>query len=106
MKVKRISVYVLAGLFASAILLGILLLTMPNSVVLTVAIEIICLCLVTGLLVPNHVSLVGLIAGICMLVFPARVVGIIFLCLGIVGILIPALIWIRTNKPLVAQPQQ
>ncbi len=58
-------------------------------------IVVICLSIATGLVLPNPLSFVGLIAGILMLALPAKTVGIILLILGIAGCLCPPAIRFR-----------
>ena len=37
-----------------------------------------------GIMMPNPVSIIGFVAGICMLVFPSLTVGIIMITLGVI----------------------
>ena len=49
------------------------------------AIIILCLSICSGILAPNPISLYGLVIGVCMLVFPPQIVGIILLAAGLIG---------------------
>lgn len=84
MKAKRIVTYIVGGTGAVAVLLGILLLTASKAVNISAAIVMICLSIAFGLIIPNTISILGLAAGICMLVFPAPIVGVVLITLGIV----------------------
>ncbi len=86
---KRKSVfYIIGGNFAFSALLGLMMVFLPKGLTVAAATVIICLSIASGLIIPNHISLLGLVAGICMLVFPAWIVGIVFIVIGNVGALI------------------
>lgn len=82
---KKTFAYIIGGSFAVAILLGMILLISSKAMTISAAIVMICLSLASGLLIPNPVSFLGLIAGICIIIFPSWIVGIIFILLGIAG---------------------
>ena len=84
-KRKKLLFWLLGGTFAFACVFGLFLLLVPKVLSISAASVIICLSLASGLIAPNPLSLVGLIAGICMLVFPAKIVGGIFLIGGLCG---------------------
>lgn len=84
MKKNRLIAYVIGGTGALAVISGLFLLPSSKPMTLSAAITLICLSLASGLLAPNPVSFIGLIAGICMLIFPSPIVGIILIILGII----------------------
>lgn len=85
MNKKKTFAYIIGGTCAVAVTLGIVLLISSKTIALSTAIVMICLSLASGLLIPNPISFLGLIAGICMIAFPSWIVGIIFILLGITG---------------------
>lgn len=88
MKIKKMIAYFLGGTGSVAILTGILMLLAPKAFSIATAIVIICLSLAIGIMIPNPISTVGFFAGICMLVFPARIVGLILLAGGMVAVIL------------------
>lgn len=88
METKKVIAYIIGGTCALAVLIGLVLLAASRTVHISVAIVIICLSLAFGIMAANPISLIGLMAGICMLVFPAWIVGIIFMLLGIAGAIV------------------
>lgn len=98
MKKNKIAA-LLGGIFwATALFIGLCLLPSSDTGSLVGGITVICLSIATGMLIPNHISLLGLIAGICMIVFPGWVVGIVFCCLGAAGALANWLGWLKRQK--------
>lgn len=85
MKKKKAVAYIIGATCAIAVILGIIMLFSPKVITVSAAIAIICLSLASGLIIPNPISFLGLIAGICMLILPPWIVGIIFICAGIAG---------------------
>lgn len=88
METKKVIAYIIGGTCALAVLVGLVLLAASRTVHISVAIVIICLSVAFGIMAPNPISLIGLMAGICMIVFPSWIVGIIFICLGIAGTIV------------------
>lgn len=88
MNMKKTFAYIVGGTCAVTATLGTILLISSKTLTIPTAIVIICLSLASGLIIPNPVSFLGLIAGICMIVFPSWIVGIIFICLGIAGTIV------------------
>ncbi len=84
--------YLIGIIFAVALLVGVCLLFVSDTVSLVSAIVIICLSLASGIMAPNPISLWVLIAGVCMLIFPAPIVGIVLIVLGCAGTLANLLI--------------
>ena len=86
----------LAGISSAiALIIGLICLFSSETVSFASGIVVICLSLASGLIIPNPISLVCLIAGICMLIFPARIVGIILMLIGLGGGLANWLVWRR-----------
>lgn len=88
MNKKKVFAYIVGGTCAAASALGMILLIPSKPLTLSTAIVMICLSLASGLLIPNPISFLGLMAGICMIIFPSWVVGIIFMLLGIAGAIV------------------
>ena len=90
---KKFLAYILGATLAIAVVLGLLIILLPEFFTIASAITIICISLAFGIVLPNPVSFVGLIAGILMLIFPANIIGIIFICFGIIGALANLFVW-------------
>lgn len=88
MNKKKVFAYIVGGTCAAASALGMILLIPSKPLTLSTAIMMICLSLASGLLIPNPISFWGLMAGICMIIFPSWIVGIIFMLLGIAGAIV------------------
>lgn len=82
MLVRKMLAWVVGGSCAISVVLGALLLIPSKMWSVFVAVTVICLSLASGLLMPNPISIWTLIAGVCMIVFPAWCVGIILIVLG------------------------
>lgn len=82
---KKLISFFVGGTFAFALIIGILFLAAPKAFSVATAIVVICLSLASGLILPNPVSFWFLVAGVCMLVFPAWVVGLILICAAAAG---------------------
>lgn len=91
MNKRKMIAYIIGATFAAAFILGLILLVASKGITVSIAITIICLSLASGLIAPNPISFVGLIAGICMLVFPPWIVGVVFIVIGVAGAVINAL---------------
>lgn len=85
MKNNKVLAILLGGSFGIEAIIGLLFLVAPKAFSTTAAVVVICLSVASGLILPNPVSFWFLIAGICMLVLPAWVVGICLLVLSAVG---------------------
>lgn len=83
---------------AVALLAGICMFFIPKAVSVTVALVLICLSLVVGLVMANPLSIVGLIAGIGLLVLPPWTVGIILLVCSIGGSVGNLLMWSNQSR--------
>ncbi|MBQ5843084.1 MAG: hypothetical protein IIW63_08100 [Clostridia bacterium] len=94
---RKLAAYVIGGTFCLLLLCGAVLPFLPKAVTITTAIAIVCLCLASGMLIPNPVSTVWLIMGICMLAIP-KASGIIFICIGITGSIINVITSKKTLK--------
>ncbi|MBE6681614.1 MAG: hypothetical protein E7600_04975 [Ruminococcaceae bacterium] len=84
MKTKKITAYIIGGMGAVALLFGIILMFSSKAVSVSAAIVILCISMAFGIMMPNPVSIIGFVAGICMLVFPSLTVGIIMITLGVI----------------------
>ena len=82
---KRIISLIIGICFGSLLLIGMMLFVAPRVVSTVGGIVIVCFSLAFGMIMPEPVSFLALIAGICMLVFPSKIVGVVFLLLGIAG---------------------
>ena len=85
MKKKKTVAYLLGGSFAVGAIIGLAFLVAPRAFSVTAALVVICLSLASGLILPNPVSFWFLMAGICMLILPSWVVGILLLLLSAAG---------------------
>lgn len=79
---KKLIAYGVGSLCAVGLLCGVLILLFGNPAAITSGIVVICLSICFGILVPNPICFWTLIAGICMLVFPTSVTGIILITLS------------------------
>lgn len=84
MKAKKLAAYLVGATAACALIVGALFLMPEKGATIFTAVVTICLAVAFGILFPNPVSVVYLIAGICSLVFPAWIVGLILIFLGVV----------------------
>jgi len=82
MKLKKAIAYVIGGTGVLAALVGLALLPASKAVTISTAVTVICLSLAFGILIPNPICFVGLIAGICALIFPSWIVGVILIVMG------------------------
>lgn len=98
MKLKKFLSLAVGIVAACALLVGIVFIFASKGISVAGGIVIICLSLASGLIFPNPISFWGLIAGVCVLVFPPYVVGIVFAVLGVAGMLTNVIISKRTNK--------
>ena len=80
---KRAIAYIVGATGVLAFLVGIIFLPGAKALTISAAVTVICLSLAFGILIPNPICFVGLIAGICALVFPSWIVGIILMVVGI-----------------------
>ena len=88
MNKKKVFAYIVGGTCATAFALGMILLIPSKPLTLSTAIIMICLSIASGLLIPNPISFLGLMAGIYMIIFPSWIIGIIFILLGIAGAIV------------------
>ena len=79
---KKIIVYLVGAGFLLLTILGIALVIGPESTDTVSGITLIVLSIASGLIVPNPISIFGLIAGILILVLPEKVAGIALLVIG------------------------
>lgn len=82
---KKVLPYGVGVICTALIALGLVLLVAPKTVAVTAATVIICLSIAYGLLTIDPGSIIGLAAGVCMIVFPGWIVGIFFAVLGVAG---------------------
>ena len=95
---KKKLVNLLAGVVcAFALIVGLCLLLSGSGTAVAGGITVIVISLASGLILPNPLSLIGLLAGICMLVFPAKIVGTVFAVLGIGGAIANLAVWYKTK---------
>ena len=93
---KKSLIFLLCGIFCTMLVLsGLCLLLFSKSFATVGGIIVICLSLATGLIVPNPVSLVFLVAGILMLVLPKPIPAIVLLCLGVGGAIANLIVWMK-----------
>lgn len=95
---KKLIAYLLGGTLAVAVALGLMMILLPKFFTVASAVTIICISLAFGIMCPNPISIVGFIAGILMLIFPANIIGIVFICFGIIGALANLFIWKKQFK--------
>ena len=79
---KKLIAYGVGSLCAVGLLCGVLILLFGKSAAITSSIVVICLSICFGILAPNPICFWSFIAGICMLVFPKPVTGIILITLS------------------------
>ena len=95
---KKMLSYSVGAVFAALVVLGVFLLMAPKAAAVTVAVVIICLSVAYGILTADPGSLLPLVAGICMWVFPGWVVGIVFVMLGTAGTIVN--LAVHKRKPI------
>lgn len=83
---KRKILSLVIGVFCAIILLGGVCMLFLSKTASTVSgVAVIVISLASGLIIPNPISFVGLIIGICMLFMPALWIGILLITLGAIG---------------------
>ena len=100
MKLKKFLSRAVCIIAACALLVGAGFIFAPKGFSVAGGIVIICLSLASGLILPNPISFLGLIAGVCVLIFPPKIVGIVFAVLGVAGMLTNVIIsskYLKTN---------
>ena len=85
MKKKRVLAYGLGILCSVGFLLGLLMLLFKAPASISSGVVVICLSICIGILLPNPISIWGLIAGICMLVLPPQMTGVVIMLLSVAG---------------------
>jgi len=98
MKTEKMMAFFIGATFTLILMLGIGLMLFGENATVAMAIAVICISLASGLIIPNPLSLAGLIAGICMLVFPSKAVGIVLIAAGIMGIAVNTVIFANRTK--------
>lgn len=98
MKSEKILTLVLGVTAVCALLTGICFVLASKTISIIGGIVIICLSLASGLILPNPISFFTLIAGICTLVFPPQIIGIVFAILGLAGMVTGGILWLKMNK--------
>lgn len=83
---KRKILSLVIGIFCAIILLGgVCMLFLSKTAATISGVAVIVISLASGLIIPNPISFVGLIIGICMLFMPALWIGILLITLGAIG---------------------
>lgn len=88
MNTQKLSAYIIGAIFATECLLGLGFVLGANAYTITMAVILICLSIAFGLLTANPLGVQGLVAGICMLLLPSKVIGVLFICIGIAGAIV------------------
>lgn len=100
---KRKLITLLIGILcAVALAVGFCMLFVSGKISLVGGSVVICISLASGLIVPNPLSFIGLIAGILMLILPSWVVGVILLCMGTAAALVNLFVWLESQNRAVA----
>lgn len=97
MSKKNLISVVIGAVCALALILGAILLFSSGASNVAGGITVIIISLASGLIAPNPLSLLGLVAGISMLVFPPKAVGIVFIVLSVGGAVANLAIWLKTK---------
>lgn len=95
---KKILAYGIGIMCAVGLLVGLVILLLKAPMAITTAVVVICLSICSGILLPNPISFWGLIAGVCMLVLPAKVTGIGMMVLSVAGALANGLAFSKTLR--------
>lgn len=95
---QRIIPLILGIMCASSMVLGICLLFASDTVSLVSGIVVACISLAVGLILADPFSIVGLLAGVCMMVFPAPAVGIILIVFGAGGGVANLIVHLKSNS--------
>ena len=83
---KRKILSLVIGIFCAVVLLaGVCMLFLSKTASTVSGVAVIVISLASGLIIPNPVSFVGLIIGICMLFMPALWIGILLIAFGAIG---------------------
>ena len=83
---KRKILSLIIGIFCTIILLGGVCMLFLSKTASTVSgVAVIVISLASGLIIPNPISFVGLIIGICMLFMPPLLIGIVLIAFGAIG---------------------
>lgn len=92
MKLKKAFAYAI-GAFCVACLIGGVIMIIGNMPVKVAAgVIVICLSLCFGMLIPNPFSFISLLIGICMIVFPSWITGVVMILAAVSGAISNALI--------------
>ena len=92
-------ILLVSGIVSVCLLLtGILFVVASETFSTFGGIVIICLSLASGMIMPNPISFFALIAGLCILVFPSKIVGIIFALLGLTGMVTSGIYGVKKSK--------
>lgn len=95
-KKNLISVFI-GAVCALALIMGAFLLFSSGAPAIAGGVTVIIVSLASGLILPNPFSLLGLLAGISMLVFPPKAVGIVFIVLSVGGAVANLAVWLKTK---------
>ena len=95
---NKLFAYLFGSVCAATLVCGGLIYFFNTPASTGTALIIICLSLCSGLLLPNPISFFTLIAGVCMLVLPAKVTGIIFMILSTIGLVANFFLYRRTSQ--------
>lgn len=98
MKLQKWFAYGVGILCAVCLLTGISILIWKAPAMITVAVVIICLSICSGILLPNPISLLCLLAGVGMFLVPPQVSGIVLVFLGCAGALTNAILCLKKHK--------
>lgn len=79
MKLKKTAAYIFGSFCVVCLIGGVLMIVGNLPVKVTAGVIVICLSLCFGLLIPNPISLVSLLIGICMIIFPSWITGVIMI---------------------------
>lgn len=91
---KKNLILLLVGIVcAVAVIFGVYLIITDGSAFVGGIVTIV-ISLASGLIAPNPISLVALIAGICMLVSP-KLVGVILVVLGMSAMVANSVVWLK-----------
>ena len=96
---RKILSLVIGIVFISLLLIGVMFVVAPRVFSVVVGIVVVCLSLAFGMILPPEPSsFFALIVGICMIVFPPKIVGIVFVLLGIAGAVGSAILWVKKRN--------
>ena len=94
MSKKNLFLLLVGIVCAVAVIIGVYLILTDGSAFVG-GIATIVISLASGLIAPNPISLVALIAGICMLVFSPKLVGVILVVLGMSAMVANSVVWLK-----------